>query len=38
MEAILSATALGGQIMLRPDELGKVAPGYFADLILLDGD
>lgn len=38
MEAILSATALGGEIMLRPDELGKVAPGYLADLILVDGD
>jgi imidazolonepropionase-like amidohydrolase len=38
MEAILSATALGGEIMLRPDELGKVAPGYKADLILVDGD
>jgi imidazolonepropionase-like amidohydrolase len=38
MEAILSATALGGEIMLRPDELGKVQPGYLADLILVDGD
>jgi imidazolonepropionase-like amidohydrolase len=38
MEAVLSATALGGEIMLRPDELGKVAPGYLADLILVDGD
>jgi imidazolonepropionase-like amidohydrolase len=38
MEAILSATALGGQIMLRPDDLGKVQPGYLADLILIDGD
>jgi imidazolonepropionase-like amidohydrolase len=38
MEAILSATALGGEIMLRPDELGKVAPGYLADLILVDGN
>jgi imidazolonepropionase-like amidohydrolase len=38
MEAILSATALGGEIMLRPDELGKVQPGYLADLILIDGD
>ncbi|HEV7827094.1 MAG TPA: amidohydrolase family protein [Mycobacteriales bacterium] len=38
MEAILSATALGGEIMLRPDELGKVAAGYKADLILVDGD
>ncbi len=38
MEAILSATALGGEIMLRPDELGKVQPGYLADLLLIDGD
>src|SRR5204863_4620069 len=36
MEAILSATALGGEIMLRPDPLGKVQPGYLADLILVD--
>jgi imidazolonepropionase-like amidohydrolase len=38
MEAILSATALGGEIMLRPDELGKVQPGYLADLLLVNGD
>jgi Imidazolonepropionase and related amidohydrolases len=38
MEAIPSATALGGEIMLRPDELGKVQPGYLADLLLVDGD
>lgn len=38
MEAIISATALGGEIMQRPDELGKVQPGYLADLILVDGD
>jgi imidazolonepropionase-like amidohydrolase len=38
MEAILSATALGGEIMLRPNELGKVQPGYLADLLLVDGD
>lgn len=38
MEAILSATALGGEIMLHPHELGKVQPGYYADLILVDGD
>ncbi|MCL2585601.1 MAG: amidohydrolase family protein [Streptosporangiales bacterium] len=38
MEAILSATAQGGEIMGQPDELGKVAPGYLADLILVDGD
>ena len=38
MEAIISATAWGGEIMLRPDELGKVQPGYLADMILVDGD
>ena len=24
--------------MLRPDELGKVQPGYLADLLLIDGN
>lgn len=38
MEAILSATALGGEIMMHPQELGKVLPGYYADLILVDGN
>lgn len=38
MEAILAATALGGEIMKRPNELGKVQAGYLADLILVDGD
>ncbi|GMA19170.1 dipeptidase [Arsenicicoccus piscis] len=38
MEAILSATALGGELMMRGDELGKVQSGYLADLILVDGD
>lgn len=38
MEAILSATKLGGEIMLRPDELGQVQPGFLADVILVDGD
>jgi imidazolonepropionase-like amidohydrolase len=37
-EALISATAWGGEIMLRPDELGKVQPGYLADLLLVDGD
>jgi imidazolonepropionase-like amidohydrolase len=38
MEAILSATAHGGEIMGQPGELGKVQAGYLADLILIDGD
>ena len=38
MEAILSATRLGGQIMMMPDELGQVREGFLADLLLVDGD
>lgn len=38
MEAIRSATLYGGQIMMRPDELGVVKEGFLADLLLIDGD
>ncbi|MEM8815749.1 MAG: amidohydrolase family protein [Pseudomonadota bacterium] len=38
MEAIVSATGLGGQIMNMPDELGLIKEGYLADLLLVDGD
>lgn len=38
MESILAATALGGELMGYPDDLGKVQPGYYADVILVDGD
>ena len=38
MEALLSATALGGEIMMRPHELGQLREGYIADLVLVDGD
>jgi imidazolonepropionase-like amidohydrolase len=38
MEAILSATKHGGEIMGRPGELGQVKDGFLADLILVDGD
>ncbi|HEY1940877.1 MAG TPA: amidohydrolase family protein [Roseiarcus sp.] len=38
MEAIVSATKLGGEIMGMPNELGMVKPGYLADLLLVDGD
>jgi imidazolonepropionase-like amidohydrolase len=38
MEALQSATALGGEIMLRGRELGQVKEGWLADLILVDGD
>jgi imidazolonepropionase-like amidohydrolase len=38
MEAIVSATRMGGEIMDRADELGLVKVGYLADLVLVDGD
>ena len=38
MEALVSATRYGGEIMGKPGELGQVKPGYLADLILVDGD
>ena len=38
MEAIRSATLYGGQIMMKPNELGVVKDGFLADLLLVDGD
>jgi len=38
MEAIRSATLYGGQIMMKPDELGVIKDGFLADLLLVDGD
>ena len=38
MEALMSATRYGGQIMLMGNELGEVKEGYLADLLLVDGD
>ena len=38
MDAIVSATRLGGEIMMLDNELGQVKPGFLADLILVDGN
>ncbi|KAL8280245.1 hypothetical protein RQP46_007359 [Phenoliferia psychrophenolica] len=38
MQSIIAATALGGELLMHPEELGKVQPGFFADLILVDGN
>ncbi|KAF6219060.1 hypothetical protein HO133_005604 [Letharia lupina] len=38
MESIIAATAGVAKLFMREDELGKVKPGYFADVILVDGD
>jgi len=38
MDAILSATKLGGEIMMMGKELGQIRPGYLADILLVDGN
>ncbi|MFS8086302.1 MAG: amidohydrolase family protein [Acidobacteriota bacterium] len=38
MEAIVGATRWGGEIMRMGGELGQVKSGWFADLLLVDGD
>lgn len=38
MEAIVSATKNGGEIMMMGDELGTIQEGYLADVLLVDGD
>jgi imidazolonepropionase-like amidohydrolase len=38
MEAIRCTTLYGGQIMMKPNELGVIKEGYLADLLLVDGD
>ncbi|NKB37792.1 MAG: amidohydrolase family protein [Gammaproteobacteria bacterium] len=38
MEAIVSATKMGGEIMGQPNSLGLIAEGYFADVLLVDGN
>ena len=37
-EALLSATRLGGDVMMRPNELGQIRAGYLGDLVLLRED
>jgi len=37
-EAIRCATKYGGQIMMKPNELGLIKEGFLADLLLVDGD
>jgi imidazolonepropionase-like amidohydrolase len=38
MDAIMSATKLGGEIMMMGGELGQIKPGYLADILLVDGN
>src|SRR5260221_13461881 len=38
MDAILSATKLGGEIMMAAKEMGQIKPVYFTDMFLRDGN
>jgi imidazolonepropionase-like amidohydrolase len=37
-EIIRSATIIGAEVVGRENDLGRVAEGYFADLLLIDGN
>jgi imidazolonepropionase-like amidohydrolase len=38
LEALSAATKLGGQLMGLGDELGLLAPGYLADVLVVAGN
>ena len=38
LEALTAATKLGGQLMGMSDELGLLAPGYLADVLVVAGN
>lgn len=38
VEALHAATAVGGELLDRQEEIGRVAPGYLADLLVVRGD
>lgn len=38
MEALVASTAGVAKLFMREEELGKIAPGYYADCILIDGN
>ena len=38
LEALTAATKFGGQLMGMGDELGLLAPGYLADVLVVTGN
>ena len=38
MEALVSITKWGGELMMHPGELGLITEGALADLLIVDGD
>jgi imidazolonepropionase-like amidohydrolase len=37
-EALQTATKNAAELLGMPDQLGAIAPGYFADMVAVDGD
>jgi len=37
-EIMIAATKLGGEIMMQPESIGQIAPGFYADILLIDGN
>ena len=38
VDVLRSATRINAELLQRPQELGVIAPGAYADLLLVDGD
>lgn len=38
MEALVSATRMGGELMMQEHELGRIKEGYLADILLIEGN
>ena len=38
VEALHAGTAVGGELLDRAEEIGRIAPGYLADLLVVRGD
>jgi imidazolonepropionase-like amidohydrolase len=38
VEALHAGTAVGGELLDRAEEIGRIAPGYLADLLVVGGD
>ena len=37
-DALASATTIAAKLLDKQDEIGRIAPGYSADIIAVDGD
>jgi imidazolonepropionase-like amidohydrolase len=38
LEALRAATVTGAEVLGMADKLGRVAPGFYADIVAVEGD